>query len=362
MDTKLFPPNFSILKNFRRPEVFENEKIVLECISGSHAYGLNLPTSDIDVRGVFTSSVNDILTGTFRGGISDPNNDVTYTELFKFIDQISKNAPNALELLFINRPEHLIQRDKRFDLLTPEMVLSKKCYYTYCAYAQSQIKKARSVNKKSLNPYPKERKTLKDFAWVFEDNKSVPYLKWLEDNKIDPRSLSISKMNNAETMYAMYDQPCPAGPVVETNVNLVSIDKKAKFIAYLAVNIDAYQKWIREYNEYWEWVENRNEDRYQLNAEKTGFKTFYDTKNMMHLFRLLYACEGIFKNGFLEVWCADKKDELLRIRMGEYDYEDLLKMSGKLISNLTSLYEKSKLQEKPDLLALKKFCLNFYNL
>jgi predicted nucleotidyltransferase len=37
-----------------------NNLIVLEAISGSHAYGLNIETSDIDKRGVFICELDDI--------------------------------------------------------------------------------------------------------------------------------------------------------------------------------------------------------------------------------------------------------------------------------------------------------------
>ncbi len=46
----------------------------------------------------------------------------------------------------------------------------------------------------------------------------------------------------------------------------------------------------KQYHAYWQWVEERNEARYQQNIEHGRS---YDSKNMMHTFRLLYIALGI---------------------------------------------------------------------
>ncbi|UFH53186.1 hypothetical protein [Spirosoma sp. KNUC1025] len=52
------------------------------------------------------------------------------------------------------------------DRLQARNFLSKLCRDTFAGYAISQIKKARGLNKKILNPLPKERKSLLNFCYV----------------------------------------------------------------------------------------------------------------------------------------------------------------------------------------------------
>lgn len=342
------------------PQLLNKETKLLECISGSHSYGLNTKDSDLDVRGVFAHPLNRLIVGDFDKVIQDQKNDIIYTEIGFFLEQLAKNTPSALELFFIDNPEHILYRDERFNLLKAEDILSKKCYYTYGNYAMSQIKKAKGINKKSANPIDKKRKSLSDFAWVFKGQLSIPYKEWLETEKINPKSLSLCKMGNAENMYVLYDYPSTAGPILETNVNIVSVPKEAKVKVHICINLQAFQKYCKEYNEYWDWVANRNEKRYTTNVEKTSHKTFYDTKNMMHLFRLMSTCEEIFKEGIIRVYRAKDRDFLLKIRNGEFDYEDLIKMAEDKWALITELFEKSTLIEQPNQKQLKEFILNFY--
>ncbi len=81
-------------------------------------------------------------------------------------------------------------------------------------------------------------------------------------------------------------------------VSLSSIPKGEKCKAIFYFNVESYSSYCKEYREYWEWVEKRNQDRFQLN-ENHGKN--YDSKNMMHTIRLLQVAEEIIKDGKLNV-------------------------------------------------------------
>ena len=63
-----------------------------------------------------------------------------------------------------------------------------------------------------------------------------------------------------------------------------SIAKEIEPDAILFFNKDGYTKYCKDYKEYWEWVEKRNEVRYE---NTISHAKNYDAKNMMHTFRLL---------------------------------------------------------------------------
>ena len=71
--------------------------IIFECITGSNAYGTNLPTSDIDIKGVFIQPLEDILGFGYVEQVNDEKCDVTYYELRRFLELISTANPNLLE-------------------------------------------------------------------------------------------------------------------------------------------------------------------------------------------------------------------------------------------------------------------------
>jgi len=73
-------------------------------------------------------------------------------------------------------------------------------------------------------------------------------------------------------------------------VSVSSVPKNEKPIAYLFCNLDAYSVYCKDYREYWKWVAERNEDRYNVN--QTHGQN-YDSKNIMHTIRLLQSCEAL---------------------------------------------------------------------
>ena len=157
--------------------------ILFECISGSRAYGTDLPTSDTDIRGVFLLPQAELYGLNDVEQVNDAKNDVIFYELGRFVELLAKNNPNILELLCA--PANCILfKHPLFDQLKPADFLSKLCRDTFAGYAISQIKKARGLNKKILNPMPKERKSLLNFCYVLANQAtastgSQPLPDWL---------------------------------------------------------------------------------------------------------------------------------------------------------------------------------------
>ncbi len=152
--------------------------ILLEAISGSRAFGLATENSDTDIRGVYYVPKEEFFGLNYIPQISNETNDITYYEIGRSVELLQKNNPNILEVLA--SPEDCIRhKHPLMDLLKPEDFLSKLCKDTFAGYAVSQIKKAKGLNKKILNPMDKERKSILDFCYVLKDQGSVPLKKWL---------------------------------------------------------------------------------------------------------------------------------------------------------------------------------------
>jgi len=254
-------------------DIKENELLLFECISGSRAYGLDTPESDTDIKGVFILPKDQFYSMEYVGQVNNETNDEVYYELGKFLELLGKNNPNLIELL--NTPEDCVLfKHPVMDLLEPKLFLSKLCQQTFGQYALTQVKKARGLNKKILNPIEKERKSVLDFCFVPQGQGSVSLKEFLQEKGIKQEKCGLSKIPHMHGMYGLYhDENERFKGVVRketaSDISLSSIPKKLKPIAILSFNKSGYSTYCKDYKAYWDWVEQRNENRYEGMMLKT---------------------------------------------------------------------------------------------
>lgn len=329
--------------------------LLFECISGSRAYGTNLPTSDTDIKGVFVMPEAEFYGLNFIEQISDETNDTVYYELRRFVELLTKNNPNVMEMLH-SPPDCLLYKHPLFDLLDPDIFISKLCRPTFAGYAMTQVRKARGLNKKILNPVEVQRKDVLDFCYVIVDANTSSLRKWLETNGLRQENCGLVNLDHAKNLYALYHDAQGAtmkGIVRKDDSNdvlLSSVPKGAKPLCYLHFNREGYSSYCRDYREYWEWVSKRNDERYN-NTLQHGKN--YDAKNMMHTIRLLEMAEDIAVQHTIIVR-RPNRDYLLKIRRGEFGYEELVALAEKKISRIGELFSASRLPEQPDFESAEK--------
>jgi uncharacterized protein len=334
-------------------ELKENkELILLDCISGSTAYNLNIKGSDVDKKGIFIMPQQHLYGFNPQVQIANDTNDEVYFEIGRFLELLLKNNPNILELLATPK-EFVLHRHPLIELIKPEDFLSKLCLDTFAGYAQTQIKKARGLNKKINKPLDAERKSVLDFCYVIYNNGSISVKQWLKENNYKQEECGLAGIEHFRNTYLLYHQSQLAnhvyfrGLVSSANaddVQLSSVPKGLDSIAVMHFNKDGYSVYCKEYREYREWEEKRNELRYQgtLSQGKS-----YDAKNMMHTFRLLGMAEEIAVYRQVIVYRHDR-DFLIKIRKGEFEFDELMEMVEEKMDKIKMLYEKSELPDKPD--------------
>jgi len=328
----------------------EKNLLLFECLSGSKAYGLDTPQSDTDIKGIYYMPKEMFFGLKYIPQISNESNDEVYYEIGRFVELLIKNNPNIVEIL-ATPEECILYKHPIMDKLNIDIILSKLCKDTFGGYALTQIRKAKGLNKKILNPIPKKRKTVLDFCFITESYSSVKANTWLKKHKISKADCGLSKIPNAKNLYALfYDAEKKFGykgianKETANDVSVSAIPHGEIEIGYLLFNQDSYSSYCKEHNEYWKWVEKRNEERYKLN--KTHGKD-YDAKNMMHTIRLLQVALEIVRDGKLTVK-RQNRDELLSIKRGEFDYDEVLKMAEQLMLKIEQETLTSNLQDKPD--------------
>ena len=374
--------------------------IAYKYMAGS--YSQNLYTegvSDIDYHGVYFTDFDKLigLGDDYEEEVSDEKHDETYHEFGKWMTLLSKGNPNALESLFV--PDRMVVGDVhpviRKVLDNRDKFVSKEVVKALSGYAFNQVKKAKSLGKKIVNPVT-ERKDVLDFCYVADSQGSKPIKEWLKEHGLDQKYCGLVNIPNMPHTYGVYydfaayfkfedidwyDVSFQSGGVKHpyskfikdsehdaivgriTNkeffhyggivhpddieksneVRLSSIPKGEKPICTMVYNKDAYTCHCRDYKEYQEWVEKRNQKRYSK-AVEAG----YNQKNMCHCIRLLTMAKEISEGKGFILWRTDDRDFLMGIKNGDYTYEYLIEYAENLLADVSKNLPNSELPDEVD--------------
>lgn len=367
-------------------------RLLIEYVRGSTSYNLQTPESDIDTGGIYICTSDELLGyNTYKEEISDKKSDNKWYELGTFINLLVKSNPNILEALFVDdefiigeiHPIMKYLRDNR------DMFLTKQCFNTIFGFATSQIVKARGLNKKIVNPI-KERKTPLDFTYTFYKQGSIPIMKFLESYGMKPEYCGLVNIPHMENMYGLYydwgrhfsdidngdfetfyilrksrEKLCPhrcssyklmTEPIMHyrgltteeishtTQLRLSSVDDPNDIpICHISFNNSGFQEHCRRYKEYKEWEQNRNPVRYASNLDKN-----YDSKNIMHSFRLIHMGKEIAEGKGMILKRTWDHDFLMDIRNHKYEYDELISLLNKEKEEMNELMKKSTLPDTID--------------
>ncbi|MEO4006605.1 nucleotidyltransferase domain-containing protein [Flavobacterium sp. CAU 1735] len=340
-------------------EIKEKGLLLFECVSGSKAYGLDTPESDTDLKGVFYLPKEQFFGLEYVAQVQNETNDEVYYELGRFMELLLKSNPNMLELLAT--PEDCVLfKHPIMERLTMEMFLSKQTKDTFAGYAVTQIRKAKGLKKKIVNPFPKEKKEVLDFCFVLQNYDVVPFRDWIKAQRYDEERCGLIKLPHSKGLYALfYDQMGTKGyKGVQKNshsneVSLSSVEEGEKVQVYLCFNAESYSSYCKDYNAYWEWVEKRNQERYAVNEKHQGG---YDSKNMMHTIRLLQVAEELMETGKLNIRRQNRED-LLAIKAGNKSYEELLLLAENILERIEFGAKESELNDFPDIEKAEKLLI-----
>jgi len=234
-------------------EIKDKGLLLLECISGSKAYGLATPQSDTDIKGVFYLSKEQFYGLDYIEQVNNETNDEVYYELGRFVSLLLKNNPNLLETLAAP-DDCILYRHPVMQQLTADLFLSQLCRDTFGSYAVTQIRKARGLNKKMLNPQNRERKTVRDFCYILEGVRTLPLQQWLEACGKKQEYCGLSAVPHARGMYALYydatGQQAYRGITSGEDANEVCLSPAAEgatMLAWLFFNKDGYSVYCKEY-------------------------------------------------------------------------------------------------------------------
>jgi len=305
----------------------------------------------------------------------DINKDDVAYEIRRFLELVSTGNPNVLELLFL--PEKcILETSLKYEYLRKNrnIFLTKVCYFTYSGYAKTQLQKASGINKKfNWEENRLERKDILDFSKIIDRQNGQFYdLKtWLKENEYTQDQVGLAYLEGFRDSYRLYtddikwvkdNQPNHRfGDVVlesrnyrgfgdeNSNEPRKSIIEKYRINEWKGIvywNREAYSTHCKEYREYTDWLSKRNEHRVATNKQH-GQK--FDSKNILHLVRLIMTAEEIPIEKTINVDRGRDREYLLSIKRGDLNLKEIIDEWGQRAKDLEALYKNSDLPEKVEL-------------
>lgn len=325
---QLNTPAYDFLKN--NPHLGDN--IILLGLGGSYAYGTNREGSDIDIRGIYLNSKEEILAGgigkPIEEQVTDEETDTTIYSFDKIIKLLTSCNPNTIEMLGLEEDQYLYLSDEGRELVAnSHMFLSKKAVQAFGGYANAQLYRLTQKSANSLSQEGLEKHILKSIHFLEEDfhKKYTPFPE-------DGLKLYIDK-SNQETM--------------ETEI-------------FMDVNLTHYP--LRDYCSMWNemkatvssYTKLGKRNQKALEHNKIG-------KHMMHLIRLYLMCFDILEKEKIITKRTEERDFLMEIRNGKYITEnnDVLPEFFELVDEYEKRLEyaakNSSLPEEPDYRSIRDF-------
>lgn len=273
---------------YKEPRLGDN--IMFLTVAGSHAYGTNVATSDLDIRGCTLNSRSDLIgLSNFEQFINNAT-DTTIYGFNKLINLLLNCNPNTIELLGCKPEHYLILNDAGKALIeNRKLFLSQRAAYSFGGYATQQLKRLENALARDKLPQGKVEQHIltsaKNAVAAFEV-KHIPLGK-------GGMKLYVDESDRDDLDYELF---------CDVNISKYPARDFQTMINTLSAVIRDYEKTGHR---------NHKKDDAHLN------------KHAMHLVRLYLMCIDILENEEIKTYRSDEEREmLLSIRNGLYQNED----------------------------------------
>lgn len=261
-----------------------NSNIILLGLGGSHAYGTDTPTSDLDIRGIVLNSKEEILTNKNFEQFVNEETDTTIYSFNKMIGLLSNTNPNTIELLGLKPEHYLYIHPIGQELLdNSHLFLSKRAIHSFGGYANQQLYR---LNQKAAHK-------------LSQSELEIHILKTLENMKHD-----------FNTTYSSFH---------EDSINLY-IDKATQpdYDTEIYMDIKLHHYPLRDYKSMWSELHNTVKAYSKLGKRNIhAIEHGKIAKHMTHLIRLYMMCIDILEKEQIITY-RPEHDLLMNIRNGNY--------------------------------------------
>lgn len=353
--------NWEILANkdyeFLTKNPVLGDNVILLTYGGSHAYGTNIATSDIDIRGITYNPVGSLLGNEEFEQFEDDNTDTVIYGLNKMIGLLLNCNPNCIEILGA-KPEHyfIVSPEGQELIDNRKIFLSRRAIKTFGGYANSQLR--RLQNALARDSYPqseKEKHILGSIIHATEDIFSRYHMidgkpiKYSFDSGHSAIRHALSEYNR--TMRHMENLKEFEYGSVELYPD-VSDREDMDVEIYCDVVLCHYP--LRDYRNIWNELNTIVKDYDKLGKRNSKKDDLHLNKHAMHLVRLYFMCIDILTKEEIITYREVNHDLLMSIRNGEYQKADgtyrseFFELVDDLEKKMAYAAENTSLPEQPD--------------
>ena len=306
-------------------------RIIMLGLGGSHAYGTNIETSDLDVRGCALNSKEEILTNQHYEQFVDEKTDTTIYAFNKLISLLCNCNPNTIEMLGL-KPEHYLYLSPVGRELpsNKDLFLSKKAAQAFGGYATAQLRRL--------------------------DNKAARLV-----GQTQREQHILNSINNVMADFNERYSPYPDDAIRLYTDKSDKEDMESEI--FMDVKLTRYP--LRDYKSMWSEMHNVVKDyakigkrnQHAIEHNKLG-------KHMMHLIRLYMMCLDILENKEIVTFRSKEHDLLMSIRNGKYldanrqPIPEFFEMVDEYEKKMQYAKENTDLPEKPDYKKIQEFVMD----
>lgn len=316
--------------DFLRTDPHLGDRIMFLTLGGSHAYGTNVETSDVDIRGCAMNRASDIVGLSNFEQFINTETDTTVYAFNKLIGLLLNCNPNTIEMLGC-KPEHYIYMTDagREMIANRKMFLSKRAVYSFGGYANQQLNRLENaLARDRVGQALKEehiRRSMENSVRSFKDR------------------------------YTSFD----AGSITL----YTDVSSREDMDREIFADISLTHFPARQFNSMMNDLHNVLGSYEKLNHRNHKKDDAHLNKHAMHLVRLYLMCIDILEKEEIVTYREDDIDLLMEIRGGYYQNPDgtycpeFFEMIDDLKNRLDYAKEHTSLPAKPNMKKIEEFVM-----
>ncbi len=314
--------------DFLRKDSHLGDNILILTTGGSIAYGTNIDTSDIDIRGVTLENKQDIIGLSDFEQFEDKSTDTVIYGLKKFISLCINCNPNVLEILG-TKQEHLLVISKEGELLRDnvELFLSKRAIQSFGSYATAQLRRLQNALARDNYPHSEKEQHILNSILGQMEHLQRSY-KSFTDKEI---SLYIDKSDRQD---------------MDTEI-------------FIDVNLKHYP--LRDFKNIYSDMNNIVKDYSKLNHRNSKKDELHLNKHAMHLIRLLVTGTEILKGKGVNTYREKERAFFLDIRSGKYSFTEIFEMVDDYEHEFKIAAANTALPDRPDYKRIEELMIDIYS-
>lgn len=321
--------NWEMLANKDYAFLTENpilgNNVILLTYGGSHAYGTNVETSDIDIRGV-TFCPNDTILGNGKfEQFEDHATDTVIYGLNKIVDLLLNCNPNVIEMLGC-KPEHyfLLSEEGKALIANRKKFLSRRAIKSFGGYANTQLR--RLQNALARDSYPQDEKEKHILGSITHATEDI--LSRYHTVNGEPIKYSFAgdhgALRHAFSEYNTVMKRMENFKQFEYGSIELYPDKSDREDMEIEIFCDVvlHHYPLRDYRNIWNEINTIVKDYDKLGKRNTKKDDMHLNKHSMHLVRLYLMCIDILEKEEIITYREADHDLLMSIRNGKYQKPD----------------------------------------